>query len=213
MQFFKKTFRKDWLSYSIPRETHPHYMKPLDGIRALACLIVIVSHIAPLLHLNFEKDASLYGALGVLLFFSLSGFLMSALYFDEAFTTRNAVRYIIARFSRIAPAYWIAVIFVWGIYLFLPDFIYQMTFENVGKAFLFNSNQGVFGASSPKLNFIFFFLVSGSAVGRPKKGSGFIWLYFSSLHAFGFISARSGIIWRYQQNFIYSFSGQSPRFL
>jgi len=51
---------------------HPHYMRPLDGIRGLACMLVIASHIGRIIHLSYEPATGFMGALGVVIFFSLS---------------------------------------------------------------------------------------------------------------------------------------------
>ena len=45
------------------------------------------------------------GAYGVMLFFLLSGFLMSYLYLDKDFSKGNITRYFIARTGRVLPLY------------------------------------------------------------------------------------------------------------
>jgi peptidoglycan/LPS O-acetylase OafA/YrhL len=78
-------------------------MPNLDGIRAMACLFVIISH------MPWPLSISLIGPIGVGVFFSLSGFLMGYLYAHSNCDSAAVVKYGIARFSRIAPIYWIVI--------------------------------------------------------------------------------------------------------
>ncbi len=157
------------------KEPHAHYMRPLDGIRGMACMLVIASHISRVLHLSFEPNSGFIGSLGVVIFFSLSGFLMTMLYSDEKFGFNTASRYSIARFARIAPAYWIAVLFVWMIYMMIPDFPYQMTPLMTVRSFLFGGNQGVFWSIPPEIQFYIFFLGLWFAWHKFKEGNPY-WL-------------------------------------
>lgn len=52
-----------------------YHLKSLDGIRGIACTLVIISHY--LIQINYkEYYGHQIGSLGVMIFFSLSGFLM-----------------------------------------------------------------------------------------------------------------------------------------
>jgi len=75
----------------------------LDGIRAAACLLVVFAH-TPLM-----TNLPILGPIGVGVFYALSGFLMSYLYSREQFNFKSVSFYCIARFSRIAPVYWLVV--------------------------------------------------------------------------------------------------------
>jgi peptidoglycan/LPS O-acetylase OafA/YrhL len=78
-------------------------MPNLDGLRAFACLFVVISHIPK------SGVAGLIGSVGVGVFFTLSGFLMGYLYARQPCTTGNVHRYAIARFARIVPIYWLVI--------------------------------------------------------------------------------------------------------
>ena len=83
---------------------------PLDGLRGLAALIVIVSH--------FSNETLLWnGLLGkgagqtaVMLFFILSGFLMSYLHINQPFTAANVKQYALRRIARVYPLFLIAAL-------------------------------------------------------------------------------------------------------
>lgn len=95
-------------------------LSELDVLRGLAVLAVIACHYtsacAQLGHLD---SVFRYGAYGPHLFFVISGFVI----FLTLQGTKTAKDFVVSRFSRLFPVYWIAVIFAFvAIYHFpLPD--------------------------------------------------------------------------------------------
>jgi peptidoglycan/LPS O-acetylase OafA/YrhL len=69
----------------------------LDSLRAIAAMAVLVFHTS--YHFNF-------GRYGVQLFFIISGFVI----FKTVESTKNVKEFIIKRFFRLYPAYWVAII-------------------------------------------------------------------------------------------------------
>jgi len=53
------------------------------------------------------------GQFGVMLFFMLSGFLMSLLYFNQPFNPQQIRRYAVARFARVVPLFVVVVLLSW----------------------------------------------------------------------------------------------------
>jgi peptidoglycan/LPS O-acetylase OafA/YrhL len=84
-------------------------IRKLNSVRGLAAFIVVVAHYGNSANL-FAGALKGSGQLGVMLFFLLSGFLMSYLYMDEPFRRETVLRYIIARFSRVIPLFLVVVI-------------------------------------------------------------------------------------------------------
>lgn len=78
-------------------------MPNLDGLRAFACMFVVVSHIPK------AGFAGLIGAVGVGVFFTLSGFLMGHLYARQPCNSASVHQYAIARVARIVPIYWLVI--------------------------------------------------------------------------------------------------------
>ncbi|QMU97376.1 acyltransferase [Microbacterium esteraromaticum] len=85
--------------------------KELDGLRGLAALSVVLYHFSGHYNTYYPQDPRplidiWWGAFGVQLFFLISGFviLMSA---DNA---RQTSDFVISRFSRLYPVYWVALI-------------------------------------------------------------------------------------------------------
>lgn len=170
-------------------EGHAHYMRPLDGIRGMACMIVIVSHIVTILHLKVEDSIYNFGSSGVAIFFTLSGFLMSVLYSDKNFSVDSSAKYMIARMSRIAPAYWIAITFAWILYMVLPDFGYKMHAFVMLRSVFFMSNVGVFWSIPPEIQFYGFFLLLWFAYGKFKTGN-YWWMIGSAVLCTAFIATK-----------------------
>lgn len=92
------------------------YFKGLNGIRAIAAIIVLIFHIdlyLPLFNLNpigYSKDGM--AVYGVILFFVLSGYLITFLLLTEKskFKTINIKYFYIRRILKIWPLYYLAII-------------------------------------------------------------------------------------------------------
>jgi peptidoglycan/LPS O-acetylase OafA/YrhL len=93
------------------RETSPAYYPALTGLRALAALAVFLFHqrgvawfSSPTLTTDFRAVISELH-LGVSVFFTLSGFLLTRRYARRRFTPRVWLGYLVHRVARIAPVY------------------------------------------------------------------------------------------------------------
>ena len=98
----------------------PKYLPELDGMRGLAILWVVLYHCKPRLKGTWLYGASLWGWAGVIVFFLLSGFLITSI----LLTTRDQPHYFhnfhARRFLRIWPVYLLLLVVV---YLNAPWFI------------------------------------------------------------------------------------------
>jgi peptidoglycan/LPS O-acetylase OafA/YrhL len=87
----------------------------LDGLRGLAALIVAFSHIGARFGLPDEIPAVFAGQVGVMIFFTLSGYLMGGLYLPRPFERGEIWAYGVRRAARVAPLFYtvvgVAVIF------------------------------------------------------------------------------------------------------
>ncbi|SDD32036.1 Peptidoglycan/LPS O-acetylase OafA/YrhL, contains acyltransferase and SGNH-hydrolase domains [Mucilaginibacter pineti] len=95
----------------------------LNGVRALAALMVVVSHVElhkVIFHVRRIPDTNLlnFGKAGVTIFFSLSGFLITYLLLEEKrnFTTINFKGFYMRRILRIWPLYYLVVLFGFFVY-------------------------------------------------------------------------------------------------
>lgn len=104
-------------------------IKALDGLRAIAIILVILSHsvgtykeqvIIKIGQTDFSN--LLYnGWVGVDLFFVLSGFLITSQLLHKTLNKRNLKTYALRRFFRIAPAYYVIVLLTLILYQFIPE--------------------------------------------------------------------------------------------
>lgn len=113
------------------------YFKNLTSLRFIAALIVLLSHVGQLADLqgvneNFSTAFSplIEGEIGVLLFFALSGFLITYLLLTEQQVT-NTIRiknFYIRRVLRIWPLYFLTIILALFIYPFV-DFLHFKNYD------------------------------------------------------------------------------------
>ena len=126
------------------------YFENLNAIRFIAALLVIFHHIEQVKSAfqlpNFNDNTSflLIGKLGVLLFFVLSGFLITYLLFKELEVTKtiNVKYFYIRRILRIWPLYFFIIllaIFVFPYIVFLQTGMTtkEMIWDQLGYKLLF----------------------------------------------------------------------------
>jgi peptidoglycan/LPS O-acetylase OafA/YrhL len=98
----------------------PNYLPELDGLRGLAIVAVVLYHCNPRLQGTWIYGASLWGWAGVILFFVLSGFLITSI----LLTTRDKPRYFHNFHARRALRIWpVYILLLAVVYLNAPWFI------------------------------------------------------------------------------------------
>jgi peptidoglycan/LPS O-acetylase OafA/YrhL len=113
------------------------HLPEADGIRGLACLIVLVVHSIALTYPQSYPYLTGCGKIGVWLFFTLSAYLLTHQFLYKGFSKDIIVSYFINRFFRIYPIFFIAAI---AYYLFGTANI-----NNERDLFLAITLQGGFG--------------------------------------------------------------------
>lgn len=130
------------------------HIKSLDGLRAIAALLVVATHGSQRLWPFIDC-----GTVGVAIFFSLSGFLMGLLYHGKAFNFSSVRKYLISRFARIAPAYIFVILLSYFIYGYVTnEFPYKIDDHNLLRHLLFAGNVSVFWSIPPEIQFYVFFI-------------------------------------------------------
>lgn len=153
-------------SRSLAQEAHPVALPNLDGIRAIACLLVVISHVP------WPDKPPALGAVGVALFFVLSGFLMSYLYARSPWNLATVCRYGIARFSRIAPIYWLVVSACVVISYLEPHTDFSMRIQGIQQItrhYLFGGSGYVFWSIPPEVQYYIFFLLLWWGMARQTQ--------------------------------------------
>jgi peptidoglycan/LPS O-acetylase OafA/YrhL len=133
----------------------------LDGIRALACILVVLSH------MPWPVTFITLGEVGVGVFFVLSGFLMSHLYANAPWDAQAVSRYAVARFARIAPIYWLVITVCILISYADPDTDFMLRIEGasaIARHYLFVGNVLIFWSIPLEVQYYIFFLLIWWAV-------------------------------------------------
>lgn len=131
------------------------HLKGLNGLRAIAALAVVFSHINLQLALfNIPPMISLdLAAYGVTMFFALSGFLISLLLFKEKerFGHIDIRKFYIRRVLRIWPLYYLYLI-LWFVsaYLFFSRVIHYPTL--LAQVFFFPNIPFILGIAPPRMS-------------------------------------------------------------
>jgi len=149
-------------------------VRKLNSLRALAALIVFFTHFSDITNWLNGSLGGGSGAYGVMLFFLLSGFLMSYLYLDTDFCKANIQRYFLARVGRVIPLY---VVIVFSSYFLTQnnyDILYNIPDLNMLVGHLtFTYGESVLWSIPPEIQFYFLFLVFWLFAGNRK---GYIYL-------------------------------------
>jgi peptidoglycan/LPS O-acetylase OafA/YrhL len=127
----------------------------LDGIRALACILVVLSH------MPWPWTFQMLGHTGVGVFFVLSGFLMGHLYAAAHWDWQAVSHYAIARFARIAPIYWLVITVCIVISYANPGDDFLLRIEGpiaIARHYLFAGNVQIFWSIPLEVQYYFFFL-------------------------------------------------------
>lgn len=128
-----------------------------DSLRGIAVLCVVFHHcfsMTPKLNSHYPGQLFKYGWLGVDLFFIISGFVISF----TLYKYNDIKKFTIARFARLYPAYWAAVIFSAFLVLMLHDqhfdvLEYLINFSMLQGLLYFTNVSGVFWTLSFELTF------------------------------------------------------------
>ena len=146
-------------------------IKALNALRGLAALLVVFSHLPDFAGMHFGPARE--GHLGVMVFFTLSGFLMGLLYLGQPVTRRTVAAYAVARVSRIAPPYLIVVLLAFAVYTLAdPAFPYAIGPQNLLRHLLFSGNVSVLWSIPPEVQFYALFIGLWWAVQRAATGRG-----------------------------------------
>ncbi|NMH60691.1 acyltransferase family protein [Alteromonas ponticola] len=149
-------------------------IRKLNILRALAALIVFFTHFSDITHWFGGALGGGSGAYGVMLFFLLSGFLMSHLYLNTTFNTANIIRYFLARAARVLPLYLAVVIGSYWLTQNGNDLLYTIADINVLIGhLLFLHGESVLWSIPPEIHFYLFFIVLWAFAGNRK---GYIYL-------------------------------------
>jgi peptidoglycan/LPS O-acetylase OafA/YrhL len=150
-------------------------IRKLNTLRGLAAFIVFITHFSDITNWLDGILGGGSGAYGVMLFFLLSGFLMSYLYLSQEFNEVNVKRYLLARSARVVPLFLVVVLSSYVLSLAGNDNLYNIPDINtLISHLLFLYGESVLWSIPPEIQFYFIFIIFWSF---SKSRSGYI--YFS----------------------------------
>lgn len=134
-------------------------IRKLNTLRGLAAIIVLITHFSDVTGWLDGSMGGRAGQYGVMLFFLLSGFLMSYLYFDKEFNKGTIKRYILARAGRVIPLYLFVVFGSYLLYSVGFKGLYEISDPNKLIAHLvFIYGESVLWSIGPEIQFYFIFI-------------------------------------------------------
>ncbi|MEH6394384.1 acyltransferase family protein [Pseudoalteromonas sp.] len=135
-------------------------IRKLNALRGIAAMIVFITHFSDITNWFDGALGGGSGAYGVMLFFMLSGFLMSYLYLEKAFNKEHVKHYFLARASRVLPLYLAVVL---GSYLFTQfdqNLLYDIPNVNILLGhLLFLDGASVLWSIPPEVQFYLIFII------------------------------------------------------
>jgi peptidoglycan/LPS O-acetylase OafA/YrhL len=129
-------------------------------LRGLAALVVVVSHYSNLTNILSAALGGGAGEIGVMIFFVLSGFLMSYLYMEKEFTRTHTFQFVIARIARVIPLFVVVVIISYLLTsIGRPNILYDISNRNILLAnLLFLSGTSVLWTIPTEVQFYILFI-------------------------------------------------------
>lgn len=118
------------------------YLPNLQIFRGLAALLVVMFHLTVfsdgVLHQPFLGSFFSFGYSGVDLFFVLSGFVIFYVHRSDISRKKTVTTYLIKRFTRIYPIYWIITLGILILYLLFPKYQvgYETSFDSIINSLL-----------------------------------------------------------------------------
>ncbi|KAF7764664.1 hypothetical protein PCIT_b0707 [Pseudoalteromonas citrea] len=134
-------------------------IRKLNTLRAIAASIVLITHFSDVTGWLDGALGGRAGQYGVMLFFLLSGFLMSHLYFDKKANKENIKRYVISRTARVVPLYVLVVACSYSMYYFGHTGLYEITeVQSLIAHLLFIYGESVLWTIAPEIQFYVIFI-------------------------------------------------------
>lgn len=167
-------------------------LRKLNSLRGLAAMIVFITHFS-------DKTGWLDGVLGgpagqygVMLFFMLSGFLMSYLYMDKAFNKDSVNAYILARVGRVLPLYFVVVFISYALSINSLTGLYYIPDTNALLShLLFLNGESVLWTIPPEIQFYFIFILFWSLA---AKRLGYVYLLVVTVMILVFLLNFKGVV-------------------
>lgn len=147
-------------------------IRRLNTLRGFAALIVVISHFSNATGLWGKALGEGGGQFGVMLFFQLSGFLMTYLYWEKRPTSDSLLSYAVSRAARVVPLYLLVVVVS-----FMTPYLFDIENKRVLLShLLFLHGNSLLWTIPPEVQFYLLFALSWASVWRRRATLPFLLL-------------------------------------
>lgn len=143
-------------------------------VRAVAIVFVLLGHLNFLYYemhgFDFFEIGSWARTGGVDLFFVISGFMIYYIYGNKVGNFNNSKSFILKRFIRIAPFYWLVTLSAASLFFIVPQLGSEedRSIWNVISSLLFINEQPILLVAWSLIHILFFYLLFGFLIAVPK---------------------------------------------
>lgn len=176
----------------------------LQVAKVFAILLVVVGHLNTLFYRNFNFDWFGLGSWerigGVDFFFVVTGFMIYYIYHRDFGVKGKTREFLLKRFIRIYPLYWLFTLLLLGIAFLFPILHDPYSIDQIWKSLLLLPNQPILTSAWSLSHVIFFYIMFSLVIFQPKvfKPIMFIWVIIT-------LVIKSGLFIQWE-TFLFSFS-------
>ncbi|MEB3357458.1 MAG: acyltransferase [Synechococcales bacterium] len=203
--------------YQLPGQNiaqKPKKMELLETLRGIAALLIVAFHATGLFKLKFDQAFLLslwgFGDSGVDFFFVLSGFLLTLTSFKNIGVKSETRHFLLKRFIRIYPFYWLINFFIIPIYFLMPSFGkgHERNIGSIVKSLLLlpQENSPVLVVAWFLSHIVFFYLMFAVLmVAKPKISFPVIFSWLALSVVFILVDFKSGFTYFEECHFLVKF--------
>ncbi|MGD6994187.1 acyltransferase family protein [Sutcliffiella horikoshii] len=144
----------------------------LQVAKVFAILLVVIGHVNTLFYRNFNFDWFGFGSWerigGVDFFFVVTGFMIYYIYHRHFGIKGKTREFLLKRFIRIYPLYWMFTFLLLGIAVFFPALYEPYSMERIWKSILLFPNQPILSSAWSLSHVIFFYIMFSLIIFQPK---------------------------------------------
>lgn len=176
----------------------------LQVAKVFAIFLVVIGHVNTLFYRNFNFDWFGFGSWerigGVDFFFVVTGFMIYYIYHRQFGMKGKTREFLLKRFIRIYPLYWLFTFLLLGIAVFFPVLHEPYSMERIWKSILLFPTQPILSSAWSLSHVIFFYIMFSLVIFQPKVFKPFLasWVIITML-------IKSGLFTQWD-SFFFSFS-------
>jgi peptidoglycan/LPS O-acetylase OafA/YrhL len=135
------------------------HIRSLDGLRGIAAYMVVFAHFSNFYEVWANTLGDGVGQMGVMIFFTLSGFLMAYLYFEKPISLAGVGKFYWRRLARVYPLFAFLVLFFFAVTQLVFDgkgVVFSLNFEETLQHLTLQTGQGPLWTIPVEITFYLF---------------------------------------------------------